>query len=61
MRKTDFFDIINIVFMLLVLVLVGAPLLYIFSVSLSSNEQIAAGAVISVPHQRPGTQPWPRR
>lgn len=49
MRKTDFFDIINIVFMLLVLVLVGAPLLYIFSVSLSSNEQIAAGAVTVFP------------
>lgn len=49
MKKADVFDIINILLMLLVLIIVGAPLLYILSVSLSSNAAIAAGEVTIFP------------
>ena len=49
MKKIDLFDVINIIFMLLVLVIVGAPLMYIASVSLSSNAAIAAGEVTIFP------------
>lgn len=49
MKKFDSFDIINMIFMILVLIIVGSPLMYILSVSLSSNAAIAAGKVSIFP------------
>lgn len=49
MKKITFFDILLAMIMLAILLLVGIPLLYIFSISLSSNEYIAQGAVTIFP------------
>lgn len=49
MKKITIFDILLAVIMVIILVLVGVPLLYIVSISLSSNEYIAQGAVTIFP------------
>lgn len=49
MKKITTFDVVITIIMLTILVLVGVPLLYIFSISLSSNEYIAQGAVTVFP------------
>ena len=49
MKKITTFDVVITIIMLTILVLVGVPLLYIFSISFSSNEYIAQGAVTVFP------------